>query len=541
MRFLPFSYYRFMVAGTLLFALSDCSGDEFTQEGADASVDSGSPQEASTGGSGGTSTGGAGGATGGSGGAPTGGSGGAPTGGAGGATGGTGASAGHGGTGGDAGPEPTCDPNESPPTDAIYVSAKEGDDNASQGSPEQPLQSLSNAIKLAVHNQIGKIILDQGTYKEAVVLSLQDPLVIMGGWIKVGTSWTRDCSQTARNKTLLHSPTSTGLEITGNNSVSLQTMVIQSTGTNNAAPDNQSGESCYGVFVSGAQLSMNDVTIRACGGQDGGKADKLEEVQPPDCSQLQGAGCSTGVSGTSGGGGENADVAGQFTANGYIPQYGQHGISGQNGKNGKQGKSGNSAQCYGKGCAGTQVSGPCPSNHFCGNETPQKDTSSQPGSCGCGGRGGGGGAGGRGGGGSFGIYATGNASVLVKNSRVEAASGGNGSPGQQGNNGLTGLDGETGNNAICYTQCKPTQVGANCNCEQPDSYVLAGGEKGGKGGDGGNGGPGGAGSGGPSIAALIHGSATINHINVDFLHSTAGTPGAPSAAQGDAKDILEVQ
>ena len=43
MRFFPFSYYRFMVAGTLLFALSDCSGDEFTQEAADASVDSGGP------------------------------------------------------------------------------------------------------------------------------------------------------------------------------------------------------------------------------------------------------------------------------------------------------------------------------------------------------------------------------------------------------------------------------------------------------------------------------------------------------------------
>jgi len=301
-----------MVAGTLLFALSDCSGDEFTQEAADASVDSGGPQEASTGGSGGTSTGGAGGATGGSGGAPTGG--------AGGATGGTGASAGHAGTGGDAGPEPTCDPNESPPTDAIYVSAKEGDDNASQGSPEQPLQSLSNAIKLAVHNQIGKIILDQGTYKEAVVLSLQDPLVIMGGWIKVGTAWTRDCSQTARNKTLLHSPTSTGLQITGNSSVSLQTMVIQSTGTNNAAPDNQSGESCYGVFVSGAELSMNDVTIRACGGQDGGKANKYEEVQPPDCSQLQGTGCSMGEHGGSGSGGQDAKEAGTFTLNGYTLQ-----------------------------------------------------------------------------------------------------------------------------------------------------------------------------------------------------------------------------
>jgi len=522
-----------MVAGTLLFALSDCSGDEFTQEAADASVDSGGPQEASTGGSGGTSTGGAGGATGGSGGAPTGG--------AGGATGGTGASAGHAGTGGDAGPEPTCDPNESPPTDAIYVSAKEGDDNASQGSPEQPLQSLSNAIKLAVHNQIGKIILDQGTYKEAVVLSLQDPLVIMGGWIKVGTAWTRDCSQTARNKTLLHSPTSTGLQITGNSSVSLQTMVIQSTGTNNAAPDNQSGESCYGVFVSGAELSMNDVTIRACGGQDGGKANKYEEVQPPDCSQLQGTGCSMGEHGGSGSGGQDAKEAGTFTLNGYTPANGQHGNYGSNGNNGTPGNPGNTAQCYEKGCTGQQVSGSCPSNHYCGNETPQKDTSSQPGSCGCGGRGGSGGAGGRGGGGSFGIYATGNASVLVKNSRVEAASGGNGSPGQTGQIGLNGLDGKQGDSVMCYTQCKPMQVGEKCNCEQPGSYQLAGGEKGGKGGNGGNGGPGGAGSGGPSIAALIHGSATISHLNVDFLHSTAGTPGSPSAAQGDAKDILEVQ
>ncbi len=532
MRFLTLSCSRSVavLAGALVLAPLGCSGDAFSEGAPDASVDTGS--QGGSGGSGGSSAGGAGGDAG------SGGTGGS-VGGSGGATGGTSGSAGDAGTGGgasggDAGPGPTCDPNESPPTQAIYVSVEEGSDVAGDGTRGLPVRSLGKALELAGTQAVSQVVLDQGTYAEPFVPTQeQGALTVMGGWRKVGGTWERDCSLTARDKTLLQSPTRTGLRVQGGGPIALQSLSVQPVGVGEIE-DNEAGDSCYGVFVAGAELSLRDVVVRACRGGNAGQANKVLLPAQPNCTNMTGSGCSTGASGTSGGPGSHAAEAGQFTVGGYVPTGGTDGTPGVNGANGTLGGPGTSQTCFLPNCSGG--GGDC-ATLFCGNFGTET-VSSQPGSCGCAGRGGGAGAGGPGGGGSFGLYATQDAVVTLEGSVVEAMAGGNGSPGQPGGAGSLGLEGQKGDNATCPGACEKVGSGANCNCEQPGTTVLQGGYKGGTGGGGGPGGRGGAGSGGPSIAVLVHGSATVTHVGVDLLYAAAGAPGEPGAAQGMATDVL---
>jgi hypothetical protein len=523
MRFpsLVFSGSVVVLVGSFALAPLACSGDAFSEGAPDASVDTGG--QGGSGGSGGSSTGGTGGDAG--------------TAGTGqGGTGGAGGTAGQGGTGGaeDSGTGPACDPTEPAPSHAVYVSVEEGSDTGGDGTRGLPVRTLSKALELATVQGFSHVVLDHGTYAEPFVPTQeQGALTVSGGWRKVGATWERDCSLTARDKTLLQSPARIGVSVQGGGPIALQSLSIQPVGA--ADPqDNEAGRSCYGVFVAGAELSLRDVVVRACRGGNAGQANKVLLPPQPNCGDMTGSGCSTGASGTSGGAGLHADEAGQFTVGGYVPTGGTDGAPGVNGVNGTLGGPGMSQSCFVVGCSGG--GGDC-NTLWCGNLGTQT-VSSQPGTCGCAGRGGGAGAGGPGGGGSFGLYATQGAVVVLEHTVVEAMAGGNGAPGQPGGQGALGTEGQKGANANCPGACEKVGSGANCNCEQPGTTVLQGGTKGGPGGTGGNGGRGGGGSGGPSIAVLTQGNAEVNQIGVDLLYSTAGQPGEPGAAQGLTTDVL---
>jgi hypothetical protein len=414
------------------------------------------------------------------------------------------------------------------------VSDEEGSDTAGDGSKALPVRSLGKALELATTQVDAHVILDQGTYAEPFAPAQeQGPLTVSGGWRKVGATWERDCSPMARDKTLLQSPSRTGVRVQGGGPIVLQSLSIQPVGMSEPQ-DNEPGASCYGVFASNAEVTLRDVVVRACAGGRGGLANKVLLPEQPSCDALTEDRCTTGASGDPGTAGTHAPEAGQFTVGGYVPLGGTDGEPGVNGTNGTVGGSGTTQTCYLLGCSGQ--AGEC-TNMFCGN-LGSHTVSSQPGQCGCAGRGGGAGAGGPGGGGSFGLYAAQGAVVTVENSLVEAMAGGDGAPGQPGGEGSLGTDGQEGADATCPGNCAPVGSGTNCNCEQPGTSVLQGGLAGGPGGKGGNGGPGGGGSGGPSIAVLVKGTAEVNRVAVTLLYSTAGTPGDPLAATGLDTDVL---
>jgi hypothetical protein len=422
----------------------------------------------------------------------------------------------------------------------VFVSVDDGDDAGGTGTPAAPVKTLTKALAIAVATSKTTVVLDQGTYPETITLASQhDGLTITGGWEKTGTVWERDCSAAARQKTLLQSGTMVGLSVIDTTKkISLHTMSVQASGTSPAA-DNEAGASCYGILASGAAvaLALDDVVVQACKGENGGLGNKDLLPPEPDCTQLTGAHCKDGAVGSAGTEVSSAE-AGTYTAQGYSPAGGTDGLTGSQGQNGTPGTDGTSATCVNMGCSGG--AGAC-GGLFCGNANGSASVTATAGKCGCGGRGGAAGAGGPGGGGSFGIFATGATTVIsLTGSVIESSAGGDGSAGQTGGAGSDGGDAIDGVGASCGGDCTSVNKGNNqCNCEQPSTYWLAGGKKGGPGGKGGLGGPGGGGSGGPSIAVVRHGGATVLADGKSELKfGTGGQPGDDKAATGTAATEL---
>jgi hypothetical protein len=418
----------------------------------------------------------------------------------------------------------------------VFVSVDGGDDASGAGTQMAPVKTLAKGLAIAVATSKTTVVLDQGTYAEAITLGPQHGgITIAGGWEKTGTVWERDCSATARQKTLLQSPTMVGLAVTDSTSkIALRTMSVQAS---EAAPagDNEPGPSCYGIHAAGAAvaLSLDNVVVLACKGGAGGLGNKDLPAPEPDCTQLTGNHCKSGTEGAAGEDGPSAP-AGTYTAQGYSPAGGTEGKEGSQGQNGTPGTDGDSKTCVNAGCSGG--AGVCGAL-FCGNANGSATVTTTAGKCGCGGRGGPAGAGGPGGGGSFGIFATGAGTVVsITSSAIESSDGGKGSAGQSGEAGNHGGDPVEGTGASCGGDCSSVNKGNNqCNCEQPGTYWLAGGSAGGPGGKGGLGGPGGGGSGGPSIAVVRHGGALVLADGKSELKfGTGGQPGDANAAFGAA-------
>jgi len=527
---------RWLVRAATALLVAGCSGGAFSNGsgrgqsgagGAEASASGGASARGSADG-GGRAGASAGGAT--AGGASGAGGGGTGLGGGAGSTGTGGASA-------DAGP--SCDPQEAP-GDGVFVSTASGDDSAGAGTRELPLRTIVKALAVAGASGKKTVFLDQGTYTESVsITDANAGVTLRGGFKASGTSWHRDCAGDARTRTVIASPTSTGVLVTTSSSRAvLQTLTVLTRSPGESIPG-ASGETCYGVFVSGdtALAALDDVSITAGAGGLGGAV--TERVAAPQATCLGVGDCGTGAS--AGGSAAGAMPGkGTFSSTGYAPANGNQGQFGSPGENGTPGADGTSASCHlGSGCSGGTAA--CVTL-TCSDQYGTGKVQSGAGRCGCGGSGGGAGAGGMGGGASVALFVTGaNAAVSVTRSVLLSKDGGDGSPGIDGGEGAAGTAGSPGEAATCWGACQSVGLSlgsVTCSCQQPSTYYIAGGTAGGPGGSGGPGGRGSGGAGGPSIGVVRVGGAVVTLDAASSVHVGSGGKGADGSPDGAARQDL---
>ena len=207
-------------------------------------------------GTGGSKGGGAG-----SGGAGSGGE--AATSGASGASGSSGAAGDDGAAGaGGSGGAPPCDPNERP-ADGSFVSVS-GNDTTGDGSASLPLKSIRQGLAAAAAAGKSVVYVDQGTYPESLALTTANSgVTVRGGFRATGATWQRDCSDGARAKTVVASPTNVGARVTGvTQKTTLESLTILTRASGSSSPG-QAGESCYGVFVAGAGSPVSLVDVQS--------------------------------------------------------------------------------------------------------------------------------------------------------------------------------------------------------------------------------------------------------------------------------------
>ena len=457
----------------------------------------------------------------------------ASTGGAGGIGGAGGADAAVGGSSGSAGdasvdvPAPTCDPSEKPDSKAVFVSPN-GDDTTGSGSEDKPLASLGQAIKVAAASALKLVIADQGTYKEGVTIdSKVAGVAIRGGYQRTGSVWSRDCDPQARKKTVIDSPSNIGVRI-NDVEARLETLTVLTKATG-ATSAGASGESQYGVFVTGddASVSLIDVRVVAGAGGDGGAALKTIPASVAACNGL--TNCGNGAAGTQGAAGSDAPPA-AFDPSGHLPGNGEDAKPASPGKNGAAGQAGGTkAGCMGKGCAGV-----C-SDQNCAAYGPQHQETGGTGTCGCGGPGGASGGGGWGGGASVALFVAGKGVVAVAFSELTCLDGGKGSPGKSGEPGSVGANGGKGADTTCWGACSSEATCGNCAQAQT---TAGGGAKGGPGGTGGDGARGGDAAGGPSIAVVRIGGALVTLSNGSLPNPSKGGLGAGNAPAGKSANEL---
>ncbi len=411
----------------------------------------------------------------------------------------------------DAPGDPTCDPDEKP-GDGVFVSPNGADTGS--GSKALPLQTISAGLELARSSGKTTLYLDQGSYAESPIITVEDTgITVQGGWTRTGSVWDRDCDPDAPGKTLIASPKNIGVRFESGTNATLETLSIVTKAVG------KSGESMYGVVADpGAKVSLDHVQVVAGDAGFGGSATPGTAPTPSTCDPI--SECGDGSLGPDGSSGANA-TPGTFAASGYVPGAGKSGADGGAGNNGTPGSPGPSLSCdlscipFG-GCL------PAGSTIYTGNM----------GQCGCGGAGGPHGGGGPGGGGSIGIFAYGaGTAILLTASRAVSAKGGDGSPGASGANGDPGTLGQAG----VTKSCPKCNASAGCI---PLGIPLPGGAAGGPGGDGGKGGPGGDGAGGPSYSVVTGAGALFTQKDslLEFGPPGVGAGQAPSGGAAKTFD-----
>jgi hypothetical protein len=442
-------------------------------------------------------------------------------------------------SGGNGGTGENCDSTLSPSEETclvgndygVFVSPL-GNPTEGDGTRENPYASLNAAITAA--KAAGKLVFacaTEGAFEEPLQIDeTGDGTRLYGGFSC--SDWTYN----AETRTVVQSPTSTGLRVTDLvDGLSIEDFEII------ASDAEQPGESSMGAFVTNsANVSFTRVSLTAGDGADGedgeGTMDPAEtgasgnagtaacsgNVENPGGPQVEttcGGVASGSIGGQGGPGGKNASTAGngdpglpdlgagaegngegtnwacgtngngqggnagtsRSTANGgqgigALASTGYISVSGQSGGDGTPGQGGG-------GGGGAKA----PSN--CGTFPPPDNTAiplsgASGGSGGGGGCGGKGGEGGKGGGASFVIAAV-NSSVRLSQVALIAGPGGDGGDGGYGQPGGDG--GDEGEGAS----------GGSGSCQ------------GGPGGNGGNGGHGGGGIGGPSVGIAYVGDAPV--------------------------------
>lgn len=433
-----------------------------------------------------------------------------------------------------------CDPGEAPPAGAVYVSPTGG--ATADGTASAPFGAIGGtALAYARSIDARVLVLDEGTYPEAVVLdALPKGLVVDGAWQRTGGSWTRDCGADRRKKTVLQSDQDVGVRVVGDVvPIVLSNLTVVTRPASGGGAADADGASRYGVFVERGTVRLEGVAILAEAGDPGGVATAGAPGAPL---------CATSTtacvpSPTAGGDAPNAAAAaasGTFGPSGYVPVAGAAGAAaGTPGQNGTPGATGATLS----GCQNT-----------CGIVGGQQQCVSTTGSvkaadgaCGCGGSGGKPGAAGRGGGASVGLFVA-SGLVTLRNSEIAAARGGDGSTGGAGGAGGQPTAGAPGAPADCYEQkCCTTGTCPSCGCyaksnwnalcsgPAPTKSTAAGGDAGGSGTPGGKGASGGGGAGGPSFAyvALQGAQVIIDKSRRAYGAGGAGAGGAPGGVSGE--------
>jgi hypothetical protein len=423
-----------------------------------------------------------------------------------------------------------CDPSESPGATALFVdvNAPSGGD----GSRLHPFAKIADAMS-AANTLTTRIALAPGRYQEAVDFKA-DGVMLEGGWTVVGTAWTRDCSASARTKTVVASPAPIAVFADSRSKRSgLRTLTVATKPTCGAYADG-AAESCVGVYVlnGSAPFVLRDVDVVAGDGGDGALG--ANGVPGTPGATAGACKCSTGANGADGGTGGNANPGGWGGPRGFTPGNGKDGVKGGDGQHGTAGGDGKTASCT------TTCTGDTSCLALTCTDTTSTVTSGA-GACGCGALAGQPGKGGGGGGASIGVLVSGSSALQVElhDVSITAASGGDGAPGGASAKGADGSIGLTGPSANCPSGCvRKTQVGGPCGCFNSSSTTLVGGTAGGQGGSAGSSGGGGGGAGGASVAIANLGGATVSTdatttIKLAFGAKGKGANGAPDGVAGE--------
>jgi len=437
------------------------------------------------------------------------------------------------------------DPNSTPVTvtDAIYADATSGDDS-NGGTKASPVQTVSHAIQLASQQQLD-VVLAAGLYSESATLQLADGVSVYGGF----TAGAYAPDPNGLSVIEVDSPIGALAEDLTANTEVLQVRIVSADATSGSSYGLfvrsssglvfGAGEIAAGAGAPGASGSMGAPgTAGAAGtsGQNGVEnSDGLLCASNPQpipgsggtAHWSGGAGGWPGLGGQSGFSGQNgagpgggsggsggafksagtagtpglagsagsngATADGEFTADGYVTNYGASGQPGQDGAGGGGGGGGGGGDnlCDSYGGAG--------------------------GGGGGGGAAGLGGAGGYAGGGSFAVYLW-DSDVTILDSTLFTSSGGHGGSGGAGGHGGYGGTGGLG--------------GAG----EDDSGA---GGRGGAGGNGGLGGQGGSGRGGPSIGILKNDASTLSAGGNAYSLGSAGPGGSPDFLSGIVAETHE--
>jgi len=430
-------------------------------------------------------------------------------------------------------PPPPCDPDESP-GEGVYVSAAFGTAGG-LGTPESPLETITEGLEAAAAKGMTLVIVDEGTYPERLTFTdRHGGITVAGGWKGAESGWKRDCESGFRARTILESPESVAVTVEATVSAptaGLDAMTITTRELDTTPPDT-SGPSSIGVLVRGpASFRLRIVKVVATkGGAGGVPSVAVPVLGTTNCSGVND--CSDGAGG--GGGANGGPGAPRFSADGFVPGDGARGIAGTNAANGIPG-----GQPPSKVCA-LQAKGTCNNTVTGGCDFTSDSVAGNLGHCGCGGLGGEAGRPGRGGGASIAVLVIGSGTVALENTNLTAIGGGDGSDGAAGGEGAVGGIGTPGPAKSCFTGAGPSGA-MNCTCTLMNDVPVGGGPSGGSGGAGGKGGAGGGGAGGPAHAFVVVGSGKVLKDAASVFSVGAGGAGAGGAPSGASSKSAVVE
>ncbi len=404
----------------------------------------------------------------------------------------------------------------------IFVQADGGSDLNAGDSAAAPVRTLGAALLRAESRGPVTIALQPGVYAEDVTLGSSFSMNSIVG--AVTPQWQRDCDPTARDRTVIATPSPEGMLISGNTGIALSLGNL----TVRSADATQPSQSSYAVRVLGSRVNFFQVVLIAGRGGDGGVAGMVPaSAGTVSCNTF--TSCALGASGTPGPPGTPSD-GGSFGSGGFLPGHGGTGGPGSPGQSGPAGPDGGTRLDCVTSCAGAV---PCSNGDlFCGATTAP--LTGERGRCGCGGNGGEGGLSALGGGASIALFVAGPSGVTITSSRLQSTAAGHGGVPSMGGLGAAGAAGTPGAPLPCQEgPCGRSMCNGVCAPVGPMSTVP-GGAVGGPGGTGGSGGPGGAGAGGPSIPLVTVGIApqNVTSSGLTFI------PGPGGSAVGGARPGL---